>query len=80
MDLGAWPAASAHLNTYEFFAPSIDLACEFVNVDPGEWLYVHCDAPAAANGLVSSHTNVFAEDGRLVAAGTSQLLFKEILR
>jgi hypothetical protein len=38
------------------------------------------DVPASAHGSVSSYTNVFAEDGRLVAAGTSQLLFTEIPR
>ncbi len=78
VDLGAWPAANGHHNSQEFFAPSIDIACEFVATDPSDWLFVHCESPAANDGLIAGRSDVFSDDGRLVATGISQLLCKEI--
>jgi acyl-CoA thioesterase II len=78
VDLGAWPAADAHHNTDRFMAPSIDIACEFSDSNSSEWLLVECDSPVASDGLIASRSNVFSDDGRLIAVGTSQLLCKEL--
>ncbi len=75
VDLGSWPSAQSHHNQEGVMAPSIDLACEFHRIDPtAEWLFVRGVAPSATEGLVASHQSVWADDGRLLASGISQLL------
>jgi len=81
VDVGSWPAAQAHHNTAEVYAPSIDLACELHRIDPtAEWLLVHAHSPSATDGLVASHQRVWSADGRLLASGVSQLLVRAARR
>ncbi len=79
VDLGAWPAASGHHANTDFYAPSIDLTCEFNMVgNTGEWLHVSTESPTGAGGLISSCSQVFDDAGHLLALGTSQLLCKAV--
>jgi acyl-CoA thioesterase II len=79
VDLGAWPAAGGHHVTSDFYAPSIDVACEFNIVgNTGEWLLVSAESPTGSGGLISSRSQVFDDAGQLLALGTSQLLCKAI--
>jgi acyl-CoA thioesterase len=79
VDLGAWPAVSARHNQQEYIAPSIDVSCEFHHLDDvPEWLLLHGTSPHAGAGLVASHQQVWAEDGRLLASGISHLLCKSV--
>jgi acyl-CoA thioesterase len=81
VDLGAWPAVSARHNQQEYIAPSIDMSCEFHHLDDvPEWLLLHGTSPHAGAGLVASHQQVWAEDGRLMASGISHLLCKPVTR
>ena len=75
VDVGSWPSVQAHHNVDDLIAPSIDLACEFHRIDPAaEWLFAHGTSPSSADGLVATHQAVYADDGRLLASGVSQLL------
>jgi acyl-CoA thioesterase II len=81
VDLGAWPAASGHHANSDFYAPSIDVTCEFNMVgNTGEWLLVSTESPTGAGGLISSRSQVFDDAGHLLALGTSQLLCKAVPR
>ncbi len=75
VDVGSWPAVQSHHNVADLIAPSIDLACEFHRIDPAtEWLYAQGTSPSAHGGLIGTHQSVYADDGRLLASGVSQLL------
>jgi acyl-CoA thioesterase II len=79
VDVGAWPAVGGHHAGNDYFAPSIDVTCEFNQVGgTGEWLFVSAESPAASSGLVTSRSQVFDDTGQLLALGTSQLLCKAI--
>ncbi len=79
VDVGSWPAASSYHNQAELYAPSIDLACELHRIrSDAEWLFVHAHSACAADGLVASHQRVWADDGTLLASGTSQLLCRPV--
>jgi acyl-CoA thioesterase len=75
VDVGSWPSVQAHHNVDGIIAPSIDLACEFHRIDPkAEWLLGFGTSPSSDGGLVATHQSVYADDGRLLASGVSQLL------
>jgi acyl-CoA thioesterase-2 len=75
VDVGSWPSVQAHHNVGNIIAPSIDLACEFHRIDPkAEWLLGFGTSPSSDGGLIATHQSVFADDGRLLASGVSQLL------
>ncbi len=77
VDIGGWPAASAHHGPNSFIAPSIDLAVEFHCVEPEDWCLVDSRAEVAGSGLIGTHTSVYSTSGLLLAHGTSQLLCRD---
>jgi acyl-CoA thioesterase len=76
VDIGSWPAVvQHHVDTLGMYAPSIDLACHFHRLRPdSEHLLVRGTSPSGADGLVTSHQSVWADDGTFLASGISQLL------
>jgi acyl-CoA thioesterase-2 len=76
VDVGSWPAVVRHhVDTKDLYAPSIDLACHFHRLCPGSsYLLAKGASPSAAEGLVTSHQSVWADDGTFLASGISQLL------
>ncbi len=77
VDLGGWPAAHRAYPQEladEWYAPSLDVACQFVDVATTEWLCVEHTSPAGGDGLLNADGRVSSEDGRLLAAGVTQLL------
>ena len=57
------------------YAPSIDLACHFHRLRPdSQYLLAHGTSPSGADGLITSHQSVWADDGTFLASGISQLL------
>jgi acyl-CoA thioesterase len=78
VDLGAWPAADrAHVG-HGMMAPSIDMSCEFHDLDVPEWMLLDAVSPHAGDGLVASHQQVWSDDGRLLASGISHLLCRAV--
>ena len=79
VDLGGWPAIGRRHRTEEWIAPSIDVSCEFHHLDPAdEWLLLQGTSPAARDGLIGSHQQVWNERGDLVASGISHLLCRRV--
>jgi acyl-CoA thioesterase len=76
VDLGSWPAVVRHhVDTAGLYAPSIDLACHFHRLRPeSAYLLAQGTSPSGADGLVTSHQSVWADDGTFLASGISQLL------
>ncbi len=79
VDLGAWPAVGRRHRTEEWMAPSIDVSCEFHHLDPSDqWCLLQGTSPAARDGLIGSHQQVWNERGTLVASGISHLLCRRV--
>jgi acyl-CoA thioesterase len=79
VDLGAWPAACRLHVQDEFVAPSIDVSCEFHHLGAHDgWYLLRGESPVAGEGLVGSHQQVWAADGRLLASGISHLLCRPV--
>lgn len=78
VDVGSWPAVVRHhVDTGGLYAPSIDIACHFHRLRPeSSYLLVDGTSPSGADGLITSHQRVWAEDGTFLASGVSQLLCK----
>ncbi len=76
VDIGSWPSVVRHhVDTAGMYAPSIDLACHFHRLRPDSpYLLVHGTSPSGADGLITSHQSVWADDGTFLASGISQLL------
>ena len=56
-------------------APSTELSVHFHRLRPGsEWFLARAEATSAADGLIGARTDVWADDGTLVASSMSQLL------
>lgn len=72
-----WPAvmnAFPELET-QLFAPSIDLYVAFHDFAPDDgWLLVNAAGVASHRGVLGGAAQVWAPDGRLVAAGMQQML------
>jgi acyl-CoA thioesterase II len=80
VDVGSWPAVTRHhVDTNDLYAPSIDLACHFHRFRPDAgYLLARGSSPSGAEGLVTSHQSVWAEDGTFLASGISQLLCRPV--
>jgi acyl-CoA thioesterase-2 len=76
VDIGSWPSVVRHhVDTAGMYAPSIDLACHFHRLRPdSQQLLAHGTSPSGADGLITSHQSVWADDGTFLASGISQLL------
>lgn len=75
LDTMSWPAATqAHTFPTPYVAPSMDVSVQFHQSAPdSEWLLCDTLAPIANGGLIGTQAQVWADDGRLLASGTSQL-------
>lgn len=84
-DLPSWPAAMRHHawrwddGQPDWVAPSIDLYVALHRLVPDEpWLLMDGVAPIATDGLLACRSAVWTPDGRLVATGAGQCLFRRI--
>ncbi len=75
-DLDAWGAATnAHTGELEFFAPTIELTCRFLQpARDHEWLLSWGAAPVGHAGVIGVESETWSDDGRLLAIGGSTLL------
>lgn len=73
-DLDAWgPACYPHTGELDWFAPTIELSCRFLQ-PASEWLLSWGSAPVAHDGLIGVLSEVWSDDDRLLAIGGSTLL------
>ena len=84
-DLPSWPAAMRHHawrwedGQPDWVAPSIDLYVALHQLVPDEpWLLMDGVAPIAGDGLLAGRSAVWTPDGRLVATGAGQCLFRRL--
>jgi acyl-CoA thioesterase len=76
LDTMMWPAAHRlHPSPIPYVAPSMDVSVQFHRGAPSsEWLLCDAQAPLATGGLIGGRSQIWSEDGRLLATGASQLL------
>lgn len=84
-DLPSWPAAMRHHawrwedGQPDWVAPSVDLYVALHQLVPDEpWLLMDGVAPIARDGLLACRSAVWTPDGRLVATGAGQCLFRRL--
>ena len=84
-DLPSWPAVTQHHawkwgdGPQEFIAPTLDQYVAFHRPVPEDpWLLVDGYTPIAADGLLGCMTRLWSSDGRLVASGSGQGLFRRV--
>jgi acyl-CoA thioesterase len=75
-DLDAWGAATnAHTGELDWFAPTIELTCRFLQpAHDHEWLLGWGAAPVGRAGVIGVESETWSDDGRLLAIGGSTLL------
>lgn len=78
IDTMVYPAAAvAHEGTFPFVAPSMDLAVRFHQTGTdAEWLLSSTDSPIGLDGLIGGYAAVWTEDGRLLATGGQQMVYR----
>jgi len=80
VDIGGWPALVRALQPEDearWIAPSLDLAITFHDAPNGaEQLLLDAYASIATGGLAAGGGSVWSPDGRLLASGTQQLIFR----
>jgi acyl-CoA thioesterase-2 len=78
VDTLGWPAAViAHEGTVPWAAPTIELSVRFHRLAPAsEWLLGVTEAPIATGGLLGSTARVWSQDGRFLASGGQNMLFR----
>lgn len=78
IDAMVYPAAAvAHEGVVPFVAPSMDLAVHFHQ--PGndsDWLLSSTESPIGVGGLIGGSAAVWTEDGRLLATGGQQMVYR----
>lgn len=80
-DLPSWPSGGRHHAWRQppFIAPTLDLQVSFVRLAPEEpWLLVEGTSPVACDGMMPFTSRVWSTDGRLLAAGGGQTLFRRV--
>jgi acyl-CoA thioesterase-2 len=81
IDVQSWPSGSRPHVYLEpsFIAPSLDLYVAFCEPAPEEeWLLCDGYSPSASDGLMGWTGQLWARDGRLVAYGGGQGLFRRV--
>ena len=80
VDIAGWPALIRALSPDDearWIAPSLDLAVTFHAPPAGaEHLLLDASASVATGGLAGGGGSVWSPDGRLLASGTQQLIFR----
>jgi acyl-CoA thioesterase len=76
IDTMIWPAHWARTaETLPYLAPSLDVSAWFhAPSGADDWLLIETRAPQARDGLIYGHGRVWAQDGRLIASGASNML------
>ena len=75
LDTLGWPAACGPHPDGDFIAPSLDVTAWFHDAAPSSaWLLAELRSPVARDGLMGATGSIYAEDGRLLATGGSQML------
>ena len=82
LDTIGWPAATrAHSPDLAWMAPNLDFTAHFHRADPtAEWLLVDGVAPVAADGLIGYRSQIWSDQGTLLASGSGQLLCRPVKR
>ncbi len=85
IDSFMFPAATRphapHPGTSPYGIQSLDLTVQFHAYAPDQaWLLCEADVPASGRGIAGGYARVWAQDGRLLASGTSQLLWRRMRR
>ena len=80
VDTMGWPAAAlSYLERPPFIAPTIELSARFHRSSRrSEWLFARTDARVATEGLIWSTSQIWSEDGRLVASGGQHMLCRPL--
>jgi len=81
VDIGGWPALVRALSPADearWIAPSLDLAVTFHDAPASEHLLLDAYAAVATGGLAAGGGSVWSDDGRLLASGTQQLIFRSL--
>ncbi|HEY2068452.1 MAG TPA: thioesterase family protein [Rhizomicrobium sp.] len=76
IDTLQWPAFTRGLSDWpNYIAPSLDVTAWF-HEPPGaaDWLLADAHADTAVNGLIHGGVDIWADDGRLIASGGSNML------
>jgi len=60
----------------QFHAPSFDLTVHFLDPTPSEWLLLNVHARRARAGYATAETEVWSEDGKLVAIATQTMMLR----
>lgn len=78
IDTLVYPAAAlAHEGTFPFMAPSMDLAARFhVDASDSEWLLSSTESPIGVEGLIGGYAAVWTGDGRMMATGGQQMIYR----
>jgi len=76
VDTMIWPAAcQPYVPESGYMAPSLDVTVQFHRLVPtAEWLLCDAAVPLATDGLIGGRSQVWSEDGQLLASGGAQLL------
>jgi acyl-CoA thioesterase len=81
VDICGWPALvralSAELDG-RWIAPNLDLAVTFHDAPVSEHLFLDAVATIATGGLAAGQGSVWSDDGRLLASGSQQLIFRSL--
>jgi acyl-CoA thioesterase len=77
VDVVQFPAIIQAFERTTFMAPSMDLYTGFHGpAAGGEWLLVEGEAAAAGGGVLGTRARAWSDDGRLVATGGQQMLYR----
>ena len=81
-DLDAWGVATRpHLGELEWFAPTIELTCRFLqSAADHDWLLGWGAAPVGDRGVIGVQSEVWSSDDRLLATGGSTLICRPATR
>ncbi len=77
IDVTTWLAAmNPHVARARILAPTMDLNVRFYNPAGTEWLRCRARSDIALGGLIDGTAQVWSSDGKLVARGGSQMVFR----
>lgn len=80
-DLGGWPAANrayAPDDDARWYAPTIDVACQFADVGTTDWFGIEHHSPVGREGLMNANSRLWSADGRLLCTAVTQLIATEM--
>lgn len=79
IDLTGYPTVAKPFVPLAFIATTLETNITFHTAAPeDEWLLIEANAPAAHDGLLGCRASVWGLDGRLVATGSSHMLYRDL--